>query len=75
MRGSKAKMFRRVAAEVAQGANEQITVNVHQKMCGTQRVVLQDGTSVVQPVFHEVHQVLWAADSPRCMYKQMKRGL
>ena len=75
MRGSKAKMLRRVAAEVARGVDQYITVNVHQKMCGTNRVVLQDGTAVTQPVFHEVSQRLWAADSARCMYKQLKRGL
>jgi hypothetical protein len=74
MRGSKAKMLRRVA-EVARGVDQYITVNVHQKMCGTNRVVLQDGTAVTQPVFHEVSQRLWAADSARCMYKQLKRGL
>jgi hypothetical protein len=73
MRGTKAKMLRRVAADLSVGADEYVEVNVHQKQCGVQRVVLEDGTALMQPVFHEVSQRLWAADSARCMYKQLKR--
>lgn len=73
MRGSRAKYLRKQANGLALGAESYVEVNVHQKQCGVQRVVLQDGTASVQPVFHGVHQKLWAADSPRCMYKQLKR--
>ena len=73
MRGSKAKSLRRAAKQFAHGEDQIVKVNVHQKMCGTQRVVLQDGTALTQPVYHEVHQELWAADSPRCMYKMLKK--